>query len=67
MSHSSVDSDSGSDGSAAKATASTRLRAIATRLTVEPPPKQAHGAPARPCSNAEPSVAANSAITAAAR
>ncbi len=64
MSHPSVDRESGSEGRAAKATASARLRPIAQPLTVEPPPKQAHGSPASPRINAPPSDNANIAINA---
>ena len=51
----------------ANATARARSRTIATQLTREPPPKQAHGAPACPRISAEPSVSANRSISAAAR
>ena len=56
----------GRKGTAAKAAASTRLRSTEGRLTVERAPKQAHGAPARPRISAEPIIAANISISAAA-
>ena len=62
-----MSSPSGRAGSAAKPAASAALRATAAQLTVEWAPKQAQGAPARPRMIALTIVAANIAISAAAR